>query len=101
MAAKKSLQRQRMEEQRAKLIESMTPLCAIPAFERFLDEVRQMKDYTVEADVHTTTVASERESLCMKGEIRSYLWFLETYKAQKETLNAQIEAQAQAQQAQD
>lgn len=86
-----------MDEQRAKLVESITPLVAIPAFERFMDEVRQMKDYTVESMIHTTTIASERESLCHKGEIRAYLWFLETFKTQKEALEAQAQAIAEQQ----
>ncbi len=90
-----------MEEQRKKLIESITPLVAIPAFADFMEEVRQMKDYTVEAEVHSTTIASEREGLCMKGEIRAYLWLLDTYKAKKETLAAQVaDMQQQAAQAQ-
>lgn len=89
-----------MEEQRKKLIESITPLVAIPAFDTFMEEVRQMKDYTVESMIHTTTVASERESLCHKGEIRAYLWLLETHRAKKEALAAQIaEQQQQAAQA--
>jgi hypothetical protein len=98
MAAKKSARQLQMEQQRAKLIESMTPLVAIPAFGDFIEEVRQMKDYTVESMIHTNTIASERESLCHKGEIRAYLWILETYRAKKEQLAAQIaDAQQQAQ----
>jgi len=65
---------------------AMLPLAALPEFGEFMELVRQMKDYTVESMVHTTTVASERESLCHKGEVRAYLWFLETHRAQKEQL---------------
>jgi len=101
MPAKKSARQLQMEQQRAKLIESMTPLVAVPAFEAWIEEVRQMKDYTVESMIHTNTIASERESLCHKGEVRAYLWILETYRAKKIQLEAEIaEAQRNAAQAQ-
>lgn len=92
--ARKSPQRLRMEEQRKKLIESITPLVALPEFEKFIGEVRQMKDYTVEYLIHSQTLASEKETGAAAGEVRAYLWFLQTYEAHKEALMAQVEAQA-------
>jgi hypothetical protein len=84
--------------ERDKLIASMTPLVLLPEFQEFIEQVRQMKDYTVESMVHSTTVASERESLALVGEIRAYLWFIETAKAQREQLEAQAKAAQEQQQ---
>jgi len=94
--AKKS----RQQTQRDQMIAAMQPLAVLPEFEKFVETVRQMKDYAIEAMVHTDTVSNERESLCMKGEVRAYLWILETHRAQKEQLEALAadEAQRQTQQ---
>ena len=75
------------------MIAAMTPLCLLPEFEKFIHTVREMKDGAVEYMVNHQSVASERESLVAKGEVRAYLWILETYKAQKEQLEAQLREQ--------
>jgi len=88
------------DKQRDAMVAAITPLAALPEFEKFIETVREMKDYTVQYWVHTDTVKSERESLLAKGEIRAYLWLIETQKAQKELLEAQQRQMAeQAQQA--
>ena len=81
-----------MEAQRKVMVDAITPLAALPEFEKFIETVKQMKDYTVESTVHTTTVCSEKETAAHVGEIRAYLWFIETARAQKEQLEAQAKA---------
>jgi len=86
----------RNNQNREKLIEAMTPLVLLPAYEKWIEQVREMKDEAVRYMVDHTSVANERESLVARGEVRAYLWILETYKAQREQLEQQV-ADRQAQ----
>lgn len=90
----------RQQEERDKLIAAMQPLSLLPEFQKFISQVQEMKDGAVQYMVNHTTVASERESLVAKGEVRAYLWIIETHRAQLEQLEAQMLAaqSAQAQQ---
>ena len=72
---------------------SMMPLCTYPEFEKFMEEVRQMKDDAVRYMVDHTSVASERESLVARGEVRAYLWLLETYRGQREQMEQRVAEQ--------
>ncbi len=77
------------------MVAAMTPLCALPEFEKFIESVREMKDDAVSYMVNHTSVASERESLVAKGEVRAYLWIIQTFEAQREALEAQMADQEQ------
>lgn len=87
----------RQQEEREKMIAAMTPLCVLPEFEKFIETVKEMKDGAVQYMVNHTAVSSERESLVAKGEVRAYLWIIETYQAQREALEAQAQAMAEQQ----
>ena len=73
------------------MIAAMQPLALLPEFEKFVETVKQMKDEAVAYMVNHTSVANERESLVAKGEVRAYLWIIQTHEAQKELLEAQAQ----------
>jgi hypothetical protein len=84
-----------------KLTASMLPLCALPEFETFIEVVRLAKDEAVRLSIDFEGVKSERGSLVLKGEVRTYLNLLDIYEAQRELLGQhakQAMAEAQNQQ---
>jgi len=85
----------RQQEERDKLVAAMQPLSLLPEFQKFIAQVEEMKDGAVQYMVNHMTVASERESLVAKGEVRAYLWIIETHRAQLEQYEAQIKFEAE------
>lgn len=83
------------QKNRDSLVAAMTPLAILPEFEKWIDTVRQMKDEAVAYMVNHVSVANERESLVSKGEVRAYLWIIQTYEGQRQQLEAQAIAEAE------
>jgi len=85
---------------REKLIEAMTPLVLNPAFQAWIETLRQTKDGAVQYMVDHTAISNERESLVARGEVRAYLAIIADFEQQREQLEqqAQFQAQQQAQQ---
>jgi len=82
---------------REKLIEAMTPLVLLPAFQNWIEVLRQNKDGAVQYMVDHTTVSSQRESLAACGEVRAYLTIISDYEAQRQQLEQKIAEQQQSQ----
>lgn len=72
---------------------AMTPLVMLPAFQSWIETLRQTKDGAVQYMVDHTAIANERESLVARGEVRAYLAIIQDYEAQREALEAQIASQ--------
>ena len=84
---------------RDRLIEAMTPLVLLPAYQKWIEEVRLMKDEAVRYMVDHTAIANERESLVARGEVRAYLAIIQDYESKREQLeNQAADAVAQSQQ---
>lgn len=81
------------KQNRDELIAAMTPLALLPAFQTWIELLRQTKDGAVQYMVDHTTVANERESLVAKGEVRAYLTIIQDYEAQRQQLEAQIKSE--------
>lgn len=81
------------QQNREKLVEAMTPLVLLPAFQAFIETLRQSKDGAVQYMVDHTTVSTQRESLAAAGEVRAYLTIIQDYEAKREQLEAQIAEQ--------
>lgn len=94
MSPKQSLRRLSEKE----IEDAMIPLCLSPDFENFIEAVRRMKDYSVQAYIHTDTIKSERESLAVRGEIRAYSWIIETFEANRQQLEARAQSIEEQQQ---
>lgn len=84
---------------RERLIEAMTPLVLLPAFQAYIQQLREMKDEAVRYMVDHTAIANERESLVARGEVRAYLAIIQDYESKREQLEQQAaEAVAHGQQ---
>jgi len=83
------------EIKRKKLLEAMTPLVLIPAFQNWIETLRATKDGAVQYMVDHTSVSNEREHLAAVGEVRAYLAIIQDYEAQLEQLEAQAKAEAE------
>ena len=74
---------------------AIIPLIGYPDFVDFMETIRQMKDEAVEFSVSFEGVATERQSLVSKGEVRTYLNILSIYDGQREQMEQVAEEAAQ------
>lgn len=71
---------------------AMTPLVGLPQFAAWIAMITELKDEAVAYSIDSETVKSERESLVVKGEIRTYLNIINTYKGEIEQQEAAARA---------
>jgi hypothetical protein len=71
---------------------AMTPLVGLPQFASWIAMITELKDEAVAYSVDSETVKSDRESLVVKGEIRTYLNIINTFKGEVEQQEAAARA---------
>lgn len=73
----------------------MTPLVGLPQFQKWMELIGELKNEAVAFSVDSDTVKSERESLVVKGEIRTYINLENIYRSEVEQLEAQARHEAE------
>lgn len=82
---------------RDRMVEAMTPLALLPAFQSWIEVLRQTKESAVQYMINHTAVASDRETLAAIGEVRAYSAIIQDFEAQREQLEQQAQIAAEQQ----